>query len=315
MSDTDYLAKTGAGSSPAKPDGSRGGRLRAATWLPVLLLLLIMMILWASNLRRSYESPSLLVALNFTFSTLTSSLIAYLIGRSFMIRGTLGLLMLGCGVVIWGAAGVVAAGVGRGNANTIATIHNCCVLLSACCHLSGAALALRSDRSVRNRGLLLTTGYTLGLGAVGWVTLATVEGWTPLFFQPAQGGTPVRQLILGLAIGMFALTAALLVLIHRRSPSSFARWYSLALALIAVGLGGVMFEPAFGSPLSWAGRTAQYLGGVYMLVAAVASVRELRAWEVLLEVALQEEREQLRQSESRYRTLIETIPDAVIVYR
>ena len=45
------------------------------------------------------------------------------------------------------------------------------------------------------------------------------------------------------------------------------------LALLAVGLIGDMLEADHGSLLGWTGRLAQYLGSVYLLVAAVAAAR------------------------------------------
>ena len=85
----------------------RSARLRAnwpkrLAWLPIPLLLVTMAVLWAADRPSSYESPYLLIALNLVFSTLVSGFIAYLMGRSFLIRGTPGLLMLGCGAVSLG---------------------------------------------------------------------------------------------------------------------------------------------------------------------------------------------------------------------
>jgi hypothetical protein len=73
----------------------RADWLRLLAWLPIPLLLTV---LWAGDLPGSYEPPYLLMALNFVFSTLVSGFIAYLIARSFSIRCTPGLRMLGCGV-------------------------------------------------------------------------------------------------------------------------------------------------------------------------------------------------------------------------
>jgi PAS domain S-box-containing protein len=77
---------------------------------------------------------------------------------------------------------------------------------------------------------------------------------------------------------------------RHRPLSPFAYWYTLALALIAVGLFGVMLESSVASILGWTGRGTQFLSGVYMLIAAVASVRESHAWGISLEAALREER-------------------------
>ena len=260
-----------------------------------------MAVLWFADLRAYYESPRLLLGLNFVFSTLASLLVAYLIGRSFLVRGKPELLLLGCGVIIWGAAALVgiAAGLvwadnGQLYINVTVTIHNICVWLSALCHLIGAVLSLRPTRALHAPSLWLAAAYAGALTAVGLVTLSAHAGWTPIFFIQGQGGTPVRHFALGTAIAMFVLTAILLTGGSRRPLSAFRYWYTLALALIAAGLFGIMIESVHASLLSWTGRTTQFLSGVYMLVAAVASVRESRAWEIPLEEALYQSEERLR---------------------
>jgi PAS domain-containing protein len=54
----------------------------------------------------------------------------------------------------------------------------------------------------------------------------------------------------------------------------FTSWYALALLLLAVGLFGVMIQLSLGCVVNWLGRTAQWLGGVYLLIAALASLRQ-----------------------------------------
>ena len=274
---------------------SQRNRLGDPAWLPIPLFLVTMIVLWAADLRTAYESPYLLMALNFVFSTLVSLFIAYLIGRSFLARRMLGLLMLGSGVMVWGAAGLVGVAVGfLGNAggqfdsNVLVTIHNTSVWLSALCYFTGAVLSLRARRGVHVAGLSLAAAYTLALAAVGLVAMAAHAGWMPIFFVQGHGGTPLRQVVLASAIAMFIITASLLWAGSRKSFSRFAYWYAIALALIAVGLFGVMMQPSAGSLLGWTGRAAQFLSGVYMLIAAIASVRESRAWEIPLEDALRQ---------------------------
>jgi PAS domain S-box-containing protein len=127
----------------------------------------------------------------------------------------------------------------------------------------------------------------------------------PTFFVPGQGSTPFRQLVLGSAVAMFALAAIVLRTTNRKSLSRFAYWYFYALALIAVGLLGTVLPSSFSSVLFWTGRAGQWLGGVYMLIAAIASVRESRVWGVSLEAALHE-------SEERFRLLVEGAKDHAI---
>ncbi len=291
-----------------RDDGVRRLRPGRLAWLPIPILLAAMIAFWAAGLQSSHESAYLLLVLNLHSVTLVCLFVAYLIARSFLVRGTPGLLLLGCGVVIWGPAGVVATAAARGDANISITIYNSCVWLSGLCHLAGVSLSLRSRRSLSPPALWLPAAYALAAGAVMLVTLATLAGWIPAFFVEEHGGTPVRQAVLMSAIAMFTLTALLLGATKRKSLSAFAYWYALALLLIAAGLLGVMLQTDHASVLGWAGRATQSLGGLYLLIAAIASVRESRIWGISLEAALQ-------QSEDRYRTLVETAPDAIVVHR
>jgi PAS domain S-box-containing protein len=276
--------------SRAVAPSAPGHRLARLAWLPVPVLLAALFALWIADVPGSYEPRFPIIVLNFVFSTLASGLVAYLVARSFLVRGTPGLLLLGCGVVLWGLAGVVASSISD-DVNTRIAIHNSCVWLSALCHLAGVLLARRPRRRLSPPALWLPAAYALALAAVVVVTVAALGGWLPTFFVQGQGGTPLRQLVLSSAIAMFVLAGLLLTQASPRPLPPFARWYSLALALIGVGLVGVLFQSSAAGVLSWTGRTAQFLSGVYMLFAAVASARDARAWSISLETALREEQD------------------------
>ena len=270
-------------SSPREPDRTPGmtdhrtwsTRLRKLAWLPIPLLLLAMVVFGVLDLRTAYEFPHLLLAVDFLTRTVASLVILYLAGRSFLDRGAPGLLLLGCGVALWGASGFVATStLSIKDANLGVTISNLGILLSALCHLSGVILSLGSRRTIRAAGLWLGAGYTLALGAVGIITLLTFAHRLPIFFVEGQGGLPVRHLVLASALAMFALTAVLLWEGNRPSLSSFTRWYTLALLLIAAGIFGMLLQSSRNSLLNWTCRTAQYLSGIYMLIAALAVRRD-----------------------------------------
>jgi len=153
-------------------------------------------------------------------------------------------------------------------------IHNTCVWISAGCHLAGVIISLGSKRKLRTGRLWLAGGYAAALGTVALVALLALAGWLPTFFVQGRGGTMVREVVLGSAVAMFGFTAILLWTGSRGAISAFTEWYIRALALIAVGLFGVMVQAATGTLLGWTGRAAQFIGGAYMLVAAFASRRE-----------------------------------------
>jgi PAS domain S-box-containing protein len=275
-------------------------------WLPVPILLAITLIFWTANRPGTYESNWAVFVLNLVFSTISSALIAYLIGCSFLARSSPGLLLLGCGVILWGCAGVVGSAISR-DFNTIVAIHNSCVFLSALCHLTGAILSFKPRHATAGSVVILPAVYLLAIAAVAVVAAAELAGWMPVFFISGRGGTPFRQTILELSVFMFAVTSLLLML-NNRQQSKFTYWYGLALALIAVGLVGVLMQSARGSLLNWTGRLTQALSGVYMIVAAAASVRSSRAWRIPLE-------EELRESEWRLNVFAKTTFAGIVISR
>ena len=243
-------------------------------WLPVPLLLAAIIAASAAGLRESYENEALRLVLSFTFYTLVSLGTLFLIGRSFLSSGLPGLLLLECGVVLWSLAGTVGDIVSHGDANIDVTIFNTGILLAGLCHLAGAVLSLRPQRSLSARPLWLGVGCALALGSLWLVTWMTLAGWLPVFFIPGQGGTMVRTWVLISATAMFVLSAVLLRAGPRVANSPFASWYSLALLLLAVGLFGIMIQLFLWSAVNWLSRTAQWLSGFYLLLAAVAAIRE-----------------------------------------
>ncbi|HBE79241.1 MAG TPA: hypothetical protein DDW65_15935, partial [Firmicutes bacterium] len=262
--------------------------LRQLAWLPIPFFLVLMIILWVLHLKGEYELPALMIIVNFLVRTLACLLIMYLVGRSFLVNGAPYLLMIGCGMAIWMASGFVSTASLSREANFGVTISNVGIWMAALCHLSGVILSIRSKRTIRPARLWLGVAYTLALGAAGLVVLATLAGWLPVFFIDGQGGTPVRYIILASAFTMFTLATILLWKANRPSLSSFVYWYMLALLLIAIGLLGMMVQSYRASLLDWVCRTSQYLSGIYMFIAAIASRRELKVHGITLTQAINE---------------------------
>jgi PAS domain S-box-containing protein len=262
--------------TPSAPVTATALASRAArwAWLPVPVLLVAMVALWAADMRTSYGSPALVTTLNFTFATLASLAVAFLIGRSFRAQPEPGMLLVGCGMLVWGVGSLVAAAVAGGVTNILITVHNLAVWLGACGLLGGVLLPRRRTRAATVPGLWLAGAYAISLGVVALIALAALAGRTPFFFVQGQGGTVTRQFVLASAIAMLFLTAARLRPAKGGAWSDFAYWYALALLLLALGLCGVLVQKVSGSLLGWMGRVAQYLGGAYMLVAALAWARQ-----------------------------------------
>jgi PAS domain S-box-containing protein len=257
-----------------QPEAKSPGKLGRLAWLPIPLLLAAIIAARLAGLRDTYESHTLLLFLSFIFYTLVSLGTLYLIGRSFLALGLPGLLLLECGIVLWSLAGTVGDFVSHGDANINVTIFNTGILLAGLCHLAGAILTLRPQRVLHAKAVWLGAGCAFALGALWLVSQAALSGWLPIFFIPGHGGTPVRYCVLISAIAMFVLSAGLLHANQRTARLPFTSWYALALLMLAVGLFGVMIQLSLGCLVNWLSRSAQWLGGLYLLFAAIASLRE-----------------------------------------
>lgn len=276
-------------------------------WVPIPLFLAAILILWVVDPPVPPAEPRyLLPLLNFFFRTAIAGFIAYLAWRSFGRNGYLPILMLGCGMLFFGISSLVSGvAVYYGEINFGLTVYNTGMWLSGACHLvAGFTTFTSGDWFVRHARLVQTAAYTAILVVSGALAFAAFEGWTPVFFVEGEGPTQFRQMLLSSAIAMFALAAILIYTVSRRRNWHFGRGYALALGLIATGLFGIMLPAEIGSPLSWVGRSAQYLGAFYLLGATLLAARQSGEWDSLLENVLQE-------SEHRFRTVVENSRDAI----
>ena len=198
--------------------------------------------------------------------------------------------MLECGVVLWSLSGTVGDAISHGDRNINATIFNLTILLAGMCHLGGAALSLGQRHALRAKTVWLMTGVGAALGALAAIVWAALTGWTPVFFIQGKGGTPLRTAVLIAAIAMFLISAILPRVGPRRMVTRFLQWYCFALLLLAVGLFGIMIQTSIGGIVNWLARSAQWLGGAYLLVAAIAAVRETGRWEVSLDPEVWDDR-------------------------
>ncbi|MEN6627188.1 MAG: PAS domain S-box protein [Candidatus Sumerlaeia bacterium] len=276
---------------------TKDGLPQRLAWVPIPVMLGTMIWLWARDSQQEYIAPAVAMAMNFFCKTVVSVLIAWLVGRSFLVSGQLGLLFLGCGVGIWGTISLITAG---GLTNLTVTINNTGALASGLCHLMGG-MAVNRGKMTRSSGMWLATGYIVAMTVIGLITYAATEGWLPEFYVEGRGGTWVRHLVLGSAVAMFILTAILLRVENEGSHTSFPQWYAYALLLVATGMMGTMIESSRYSALCWAARLTQNVGGIYMLIAVIASVRETGQWGISLSDAL-------RESEERFRLFMDNSP-------
>jgi diguanylate cyclase (GGDEF)-like protein/PAS domain S-box-containing protein len=266
---------------------------------------------WAVDLGGIYEPPHLMMALNLLFMLPVALFVAYQTGRGFLLRGQPGLLWFSCGILFWGGAGPLGGSLLAYGPEAAVTVHNVLIGLAAVCHFAGTAFAPWPRSALRWPQAWLAGAYAGVLTLMVVVVLATLSGAMPAFFIQGEGGTPLRQIVLGSAVALFVLTAILLLRNPGGTRSAFQYGYALALLLIAVGLFGVLIQSNVGSALGWTGRFAQYLGSLYLMIAAVVGMRENRDGSHLLEAALGEATRRLEELLSRYELVLAGAQDAI----
>ncbi|MBJ6751326.1 PAS domain-containing sensor histidine kinase [Geomonas anaerohicana] len=216
------------------------------------------------------EPTALLPALNTVFLACTPFVIVVISTRLFLAVGRLPLLMLGCGMLALGGAGAVSGWfIGRpGGPNITVTIYNSGALLTGLLLLASAVIPLlRAKESAPRLRLPLVLAFYLGVAAIsGSIVAAAATGLAPAFIVQGAGPTPTGRGVLAAAIAFYAVTAALSLRQYVKIRVELLRWYATGLALFATGLAGVLLQKSVGSPIGWAGRTAQYTGGICILV-------------------------------------------------
>lgn len=250
--------------------------------IPVLVSLLLVLAVYGLQLQGNlankslvYDPPVLLAVLNGIFVTAIPLIVAYFAGRGFLDSGVKNLLLLGGGILVFGCTGI-ATGLRYplfADPNEAVTIYNTGSLVSSIMQTASVVLAAFgvAPQAVSGRRLHLAVVYAgsfvVSLAIIG----LAVVGAFPVFFVQGVGSTVTRQLVLGTTIALFAFSALLAMKSYLGSHVDLLFWYSLGLVLIATGLLGVALAITVGGPLSWTGRISQFLGGLYLLAAVVAS--------------------------------------------
>jgi len=285
--------------------------------LPLLLFILFFAILYGAgpDLRSSkfiFDPPWLLIVLNTVFVMGLCLLIAGLCFRSFLRVGFLNVLLLGCGVLAFGLTSFAAAWLIRPpyGLNEAVTIRNIGVLCTAAFFfLSSLFTAFGISMEIEHRrGLVAGMAYTamLGLGVV--LTAGALLELIPPFFIAGEGPTVIRQVVLAVSVTLFSLSAILMMMVYSEKRSGFLLYFINALLLFGAGIVGVSLGVP-GSPLSWLGRAAQYMGNVYLVVASMQALVEARSRGTTVEKALAGF---FRKSEAHYKSLVELAADAIV---
>jgi PAS domain S-box-containing protein len=292
------------------------GWLKSLALLPLSLLIVLIIVLTYTDTGTVIEPPYLLAVLNILFIALIPFTVAYLAWCSYVVSGQMRFFLIGCGMVAFGLgaamAGIVINVIAGLNASV--TIFNSGALLAAILFVTAAIATLINapqHKLASHRALRIGLCYLAVFLIMSFYCIASYENLVATFFVQGAGPTILRQFVLGIATALFAISSVTFLIIYSRSRADFTYWFSIALAMIALGLIVVFFQKVVGSPMGWVGRAAQYLGCIYMLAGIVAAYRISNIKRITLE---NEFARSFTYIEANYKTLVEMAPNAIISY-
>lgn len=285
----------------------RPGRTARWVWLAIPLLVVAVAVLYATGVNSSRESPTLLTAFNTLFLTAALLIMAFLATRSYVRGGPRALRPLGWGASVLGLS-YLLGGLLIGHPNSAVTVSNVGILAAGVCMALSAVWALSEEPEQPIPELWKVIVPYVGVAAfVGLLTATALTGVLPEFFIKGQGYTWWRDVTLGLGVIALLIAAAGFRVLYGRRPSRFLLWCFSGLGLIGVALGSVLLTEAVpGSTLAWLTRAGGWAGGVLLLVAVFSVERGGGAWVLPLQQAL-------RETEDRYKNLVDLSPDAILV--
>jgi len=154
--------------------------------------------------------------MNTIFAGLIPIAVSIIAASGYLFSGLNSLLFMGCGMMTFGCAAVLAGWLisGQQGPNVNVTIYNTGALLGSVFHIFGAILTLKKDipeTMPQRRKFKLILAYSGMILLMFFLTLVTLWGITPPFFIQGVGPTPLRQSVLGVAVVLFLLSALIIM--------------------------------------------------------------------------------------------------------
>ncbi|MCW3994674.1 MAG: ATP-binding protein [Candidatus Bathyarchaeota archaeon] len=240
--------------------------------LSIIAFALAIAVILFFNVREPVFDPPYLQFILHAFFVFGSSIaIAVISVRAYLASGAINVLLLGSAIFVSGLSSTIASWTVSLSVNEAVTIGNAGIFFSSILVLASAitTMAAKSYEGDNDRKKILAAIYLFCLFLVVAISLAAVNGLTPVFLTPA-GPTSIRLVILVVSIVLYIESASMFGMRYWRSKSFVVYWFSLALGLFSTALIAAVFVMRLGDVANWVSRLALYLSGVYLLIALLS---------------------------------------------
>jgi hypothetical protein len=251
------------------------GIKKYAGLIPVLAIALALSIELALGLRGQYvfSSAFLLLGVNLVIVCGVSFVIAYLSAKGYLLTGSLTLLFIMMAFVLIAIVSIASGVFSTFSPNASVTIVAIGLLLfSALQVLSSFQASFRSvPFGSEHRKVRFTLTCLASVSTVGLLSLLIWLNVFPPFFINGVGVTLIDQAVYAIVVLLFSLSSGLFLWQYLKTKSNVLYWYTLALALDAMGSFGLTLQVRFSDIVVWTGRLGLYIGTIYFLIALLSS--------------------------------------------
>jgi hypothetical protein len=220
-----------------------------------------------------FESAPL-EALGGAIILLVSLMVAGVSARSFLVTGSVNLLLLGLAVFQFGLSALLAGLILSVNPNESGVIFILGAFVSSCFHLASGVLTYRGSLVERTR--LRLRLWVSFLGATGFILLLTLLVLdSSVLTRIGQIGAFSQRIFMRTTVVMLLSAGVLLARVYSRTHSPVLFRYSLALGTAAMGCFSFFATQNSGDVATWAGLGGLCLASVYLLKSVYSSSKRV----------------------------------------
>jgi len=220
-----------------------------------------------------FSSAFLILGINLVIVCGVSFVVAYLSAKGYLLTGSLTLLFIMTAFVLIAIVSIASGLFATFSPNGSVTVVAIGLLLfSALQVLSSVQTSFRSvPFGSEHRKTRWALACIASICLVGLLSFLIWLNFFPAFFINGIGVTLMDQAVYAIVVFLFCLSSGLFLWQYSKIKSNVLYWYTLALALDAMGSFGLTLQVRFSDIVVWTGRLGLYIGTIYFLIALLSS--------------------------------------------